>query len=249
MTFPIHIRENNGLRSLHFASACMQGAMRVADPWVLALVYTQEMMAGLLLRTGDFPRRVLLIGLGAGSLVKFLYRHYPQADLTVVEIEPSVVAAAQTHFALPDDAERLHVVVGDGVAYINESQSHYDLIVVDGFNEHAHPGDLNTAPFYQACRARLSDQGILAVNLIGLSKNYQGGFVHIAAAFAQRAVLFSPCQSGNSIAFAATGEPVNVSLAELKVRAEALAARTGLVLLPTLERLAGLPAFQHGLYF
>jgi spermidine synthase len=71
------------VRTLHFGSEWIQGAMRIARPWNLELEYTREMMASLLLR--DAPGKVLLIGLGAASLTKFLYRHYPLAHLTVVE--------------------------------------------------------------------------------------------------------------------------------------------------------------------
>ena len=47
-------------------------------PWSLELMYTCEMMAGLLLRQDSaWPRQALLIGLGASSLVKFIYRHLP----------------------------------------------------------------------------------------------------------------------------------------------------------------------------
>lgn len=237
MEFHIDIREQDGVRSLRFESECMQGAMRISEPWALTLEYTQVMMAALLLRDADFPRRVLLIGLGAGSLTKFLYRHSPQAHLTVVEIEPRVVAAAREHFALPDDPARLNVVVGDGVAFVRDSDESYDLILVDGFNAHSHPGDLNTRPFYDSCRRRLSEQGVLAVNLIGLSQRYQGGFVHIAAAFDGRAVLFPRCRSGNTIAFAATGNTIQLTLDELQGRARALAAQTGLVLLPVINSL------------
>lgn len=108
---------------------------------------------------------------------------------------------------------------------------------MDGFNEHAHPGELNTLPFYRACRSRLSEQGLLAANLIGLSAGYKGGFAHIEAAFDGRAVLFLKCRSGNTIAFAATGEAIDIPLEELKERARALGVRTGLALLPSVFRL------------
>ena len=64
----------------------------------------------LLLRPGRrWPRRVLQIGLGAASLTRFLYRHRPRAPLTVVEIEPAVVAAARQFFKLPEDPQRLAI--------------------------------------------------------------------------------------------------------------------------------------------
>ena len=69
MSVSIDIREESGIRTLHFGSEWTQGAMRIARPWNLELDYTKEMMASLLLRDESrFPRKVLLIGLGAASL-------------------------------------------------------------------------------------------------------------------------------------------------------------------------------------
>ncbi|HLP97275.1 MAG TPA: fused MFS/spermidine synthase [Sideroxyarcus sp.] len=247
MEFSIDIREKNGVRSLHFDERWMQGAMRIDAPWHLELEYTRVMMASLLMRDdASFPRNALLIGLGAGSLAKFLYLNFPLAQLTVVEIDPRVVEAAQRYFELPDDSETLHVVIGDGVEYISVTDETYDLILVDGFNEHAHPGDLNTLPFYQACRSRLSEQGLLAVNLIGLSRGYKGGFVHIEAAFDGRAMMFPMCQSGNTIAFAAAGAEVHVPLAELKCRAMKFEEHTSLALMPDISGLEHSPACPDG---
>ncbi|MGC2165469.1 MAG: fused MFS/spermidine synthase [Gallionella sp.] len=239
MSFPIDISETAGVRYLHFGSTWVQGAMRIARPWHLELEYTREMMASLLLRDeARWPRKVLLIGLGAASLTKFLYRNRPLAHLTIVEIEPGVIAAARQFFKLPEDDKRIHMVVGDGVDYVLGTDKKFDLILVDGFNEHAHPGALNTLPSYQACRTRLSNSGILAVNLLGLSRGVMGGFTHIFNAFEERALMFPSCESGNTIAFAAEGEPIDISLDDMKEDALSIKADTGLNLLPTIARLS-----------
>ena len=239
MSFSIDISEESGVRYLHFGSTWVQGAMRIARPWHLELEYTREMMASLLLRNDmRWPRKVLLIGLGAASLTKFLYRNRPLSHLTIVEIEPSVIAAARQFFKLPEDNKRIHMVIGDGAEFVLGTDKKFDLILVDGFNEHAHPGQLNTLPFYQACRSCLSPEGVMAVNLLGLSRGVLGGFTHILNAFEDRALMFPSCESGNTIAFAAEGEPIDISFDDLKENALELKAQAGLNLLPTLTRLA-----------
>lgn len=238
MTTPIDISEQDGIRYLHFGSSWVQGAMRINRPWNLELEYTREMMASLLMRDkARWPRKILLIGLGAASLTKFLYRYRPLAHLTIVEIEPAVIAAARHFFKLPEDDKRIHLITGCGAEFVLGSDKKFDLILVDGFNEHAHPGELNSLPFYQACRSRLSNQGIMAVNLLGLCKGVLGGFAHVRSAFEGRAMLFPTCKSGNTIAFATEGEPVSIDLDDLKEKAEALKEETGLNLLTTVARL------------
>jgi spermidine synthase len=236
MTTSIDIREEAGVRTLHFGSEWIQGAMRIARPWNLELEYTREMMAALLLR--DTPRKVLLVGLGAASLTKFLYRHYPLSHLTVVEIEPAVAAAARQFFKLPEDPRRLNLVIGDGAEFMLGSAKKFDLILVDGFDEKARAGALETLPFYQACRSRLSNNGIMVVNLLTHGRGFKRTCAHIVEAFEDRALLFPSCESGNAIAFAAAGHAVELPFDELKESALALKEQTGLNLLPTLARLA-----------
>ena len=119
----IEVSEEDGVRYLHFGSRWIQGAMRIARPYALELDYTRDMMLALLLRSGvRWPRHVLMIGLGAASLLKFLYRHRPRARLTVVEINPDVVAAARQYFRLPEDPARLDISIGDGLDYVVESK-------------------------------------------------------------------------------------------------------------------------------
>lgn len=236
---PIDISEEAGVRYLHFGSDWIQGAMRIARPWALELDYTREMMASLLLRPeADWPRKALLIGLGAASLTKFLYRHRPRAQLAVVEIEPAVVAAARQYFKLPDDPRRLKIEIADGVAWLAACDKTFDLILVDGFDADARAGALDTLPFYRACHAHLGDCGLLSVNLLGRSRGFKGSVERIRRAFEQRALVFPSCDHGNAIAFAATGEPVDMPLGDLSLQAVALRKATGLNLLPTVARLA-----------
>ena len=235
MSYPIDIREEAGVRTLHFGSDWIQGAMRIARPWNLELEYTREMMLALLWM--ESPRRILIVGMGAASLVKFLYRHCPDAHLTVVEIESDVVAAARQFFKLPDDPERIHIVIGDGAAYMQENRKKYDLIFIDGFDENARSGGLDTLPFYQACRARLSSSGMLAINLLTSNRRFNGNVGRIAEAFDDRVLVLPSCESGNAIAFATTGDTVQTALGDLKEEARDFKDATGVNLLPTLSRL------------
>lgn len=234
----IEISEAAGVRNLHFGSDWIQGSMRIARPWALELDYTREMMASLLLRPDPaWPRRALLIGLGAGSLTKFLYRHRPQAKLTVVEIDPAVVAAARQFFKLPDDPARIRIEIGDGADYMARTKATFDLILIDGFDADGRPGQLDTPAFYLNCKARLGDEGLMAVNLLSRRNDFRQSVDRMEEAFDGRTLAFPSCDSGNAIAFAAAGEPIRLTMAELRAAALALKKDTGLNLLPTVVRL------------
>lgn len=240
MTVEILVSETAGVRYLHFSSDWIQGAMRIARPDALELDYTREMMASLLLRPDPaWPRRALLIGLGAASLTKFLHRHRPDARLTVVEIEPAVVAAARQHFKLPDEDHRFQVVIGDGADFVAGAKKQYDLIMVDGYDDRARTGMLDTEPFYANCSALLSDDGLLVTNLLSRSKSVLRSVERLATAFGDRALAFPSCDSGNTVAFAAKGERIDFTLSDLRATARALKKDTGLNLLPTVMRLEG----------
>ncbi len=237
MSMPIDISEESGVRYLHFGSDWVQGAMRLRKPNALELTYTREMMAGLLFREAPWPARVLLIGLGAGSLAKFVHHHLPQSRVTVVEIAPEVHAVAHQYFRLPDEDARLEVHIGDGAEFIQDDPRQWDLIAVDGFDRHARAGALATQPFYAACRERLAPDGILSVNLFGQLRGFKTQLQRLRKAFDGRVLDLPECDSGNVVALATTPGGHALDLSTLKGRATGLKAATGLDLLPTLRRL------------
>ena len=240
----IEVSEQAGVRYLHFGSEWIQGAMRLSRPNALELAYTRDFMAALLLRPD--AKKFLLIGLGAGSIAKFIYHHISESDLTVVEINPKVLHVAREFFLLPQDDKRLHNVIDDGALYIQKTLAQFDIIFVDGFDRHARVGALDTQAFYQACRAHLSDNGLMAVNLFGRTLRFDASVERIAMAFEDRIVVLPPSEGGNVIAFALSGREDAVSVAELKNRAQSFRAVTGLNLTNLVQLMARTISFLAG---
>ena len=222
----IEVSEQAGVRYLHFGSEWIQGAMRINRPNALELAYTKDFMAALLLRPE--AQRFLLIGLGAGSIAKFIYHHIPASDLTVVEINPKVLHVAREFFLLPQDDKRLHNVIDDGALYIQKTLAQFDIIFVDGFDRHARVGALDTLAFYQACRERLTENGLIAVNLFGRTRRFDASINRIAQAFDDRIVVLPPSEGGNVIAFGVLGDAIELRGAELKAQVRNLRERAGL---------------------
>jgi Spermine/spermidine synthase domain len=109
------------VEDLEFRAMCFsldgstQSEMRLDDPEALVSAYTRKMMGFLLFRAR--PQRILMIGLGGGSLVKFCHRHLPTTHITTVEIDAQVIAL-RPHFHVPPDDSRLRILNEDGVRYV-----------------------------------------------------------------------------------------------------------------------------------
>ena len=80
----IEVVDDGCTRSLHFGNAVRQSAMDLNRPEYLVLTYTRAMMSCLLFK--PTPCKVLLIGLGGGSLAKFLLHHIPNCTIDAVEL-------------------------------------------------------------------------------------------------------------------------------------------------------------------
>jgi spermidine synthase len=234
----ITISEERGVRFLHFGSPWIQGAMRIARPYALELEYTRELMFPLLLHGPAWPRRVLQVGLGAASVTKFLHRHRPEAKVTVVEIDPDVVHAARLHFRLPEEGSNLRIRIGDAAEHVAAREGRHDLIVVDGYDDKGRPGMLDSEPFYANCRARLGREGMLSVNLLTRTRGVKASVDRLRRVFDDRVLVLPPSEAGNTVAVAATGDPIDEPLAALRTAAAKLKEQTGLDLAATLARVA-----------
>jgi spermidine synthase len=95
---PVTFSEEGGVRFLHFGTEWVQGAMRISKPLHIELEYAQQMMAWLLFL--ETPERIVQLGLGTGALTKFSHRFLPHAKVEAVELNPAVIVAARTMFAL-----------------------------------------------------------------------------------------------------------------------------------------------------
>ena len=222
------VSEEAGVRYLHFGSRWIQGAMRLQRPWALELEYTRQMMAPLAMRpAGPWPRDVLIVGLGAASQLRFLWRHRPAARFTVVEIDEQVVAVARQSFKLPDD-ERIRLVVGDAVDEVPSLAGSFDLVLIDGFDARGSAGRLDSVPFYAACRERLVPGGFLSVNLLSRTRGVKPSLARLAEAFGERVLALPRCVSGNTVAFAWREGGPRVDPADWPASALALKRETGL---------------------
>jgi spermidine synthase len=222
----VSVADHKGVRSLYLGSDTVQSAMRLSDPDALELEYARLMMAFLLFLPQ--PRHAVMVGLGGGSLAKFIYRHFPTTQVTALEINPEVVAAARNFFEFPDDDARLRVLIGDGADFVARHPESCDLLMVDGFDGVAHASSLVTQDFYESCAAALTDQGVMVVNLWRSARDFRRHLERIEGAFAGPTLCLPARKRGNVAVLAFRGSPGSVSWKNLHERARRLQGLCGL---------------------
>jgi spermidine synthase len=218
------VSESAGLRALHIGGEAVQSAMRLDDPYALALDYTRCMMAFLLFHPE--PREALMIGLGGGSLAKFLHRELRPLRVHVVEIDARVVTAARAHFHLPPDDARLSVEIGCGADALAPESC--DLLIVDGFLDETIPDSLASPAFFDAASIALSEPGVLVMNLMDSDPRFDDTLRHVEAAFGGAVLCMPALRDPNVLLFALKGAPARLKWQALRERAGALEARLGL---------------------
>jgi spermidine synthase len=142
--------------------------------------YTQMMTVGV-----AYPaeiRKVLMIGLGGGSISSYLGRFLPAAVIDTVEIDPGVVQAAKKYFGVIETA-RVRYHEGDGRVYLNRRKDSYDLILVDAFRGGYVPFHLLTKEFYSLVRQRLAPGGAVVFNVHDGTKLYASTLLTLRSVF------------------------------------------------------------------
>lgn len=162
-------QDEAGFRSLHFGrDGARQSVVKPGDPEHLELPYAKVAMAGLAL--AGRVERVLIVGLGGGSLPSFLRRHYPQARIDVVDIDPEVINVAKRFFEFRED-DRMRAHLADGRAFIEGVRQPYDIIFLDAFGSDSVPERLTTVEFLRAVRNAVQPGGVVVGNVWGPYSN------------------------------------------------------------------------------
>ncbi|MDO8720405.1 MAG: fused MFS/spermidine synthase [Polaromonas sp.] len=200
------VHDDGGTKSLHFTMGELQSRMVLRRPWRLEVDYTRTMMGFLLFKPA--PLHIGMIGLGGGSLAKFCYRQLPASPMTVLEINPHVIALRR-EFQIPDDDERFRVIMADGALFVQTEAPRFDVLLIDGFDQDGQPAALCAQRFYDDCFAALTDGGVLVVNLHYDHPDYPVLAGRISRSFSGNAVEVLSEEQSNSIVFASKGQAIS----------------------------------------
>jgi spermidine synthase len=159
----VEVVDDVDARALYFGTPARQSAMSREEPHRLVLSYTRAMLSGLLFTRE--PRSALVLGLGGGSLPRFLMHAFPTCRLDVVERRAKVVQVAHDYFHLAR-SPRLRIHVCDAELFLREDPGRtYDLVLVDLHDANGNASLVSEAGFVASCARRLAPRGVLAANL------------------------------------------------------------------------------------
>jgi spermidine synthase len=158
----------------------VESVVDLRDPDAMPVPYNRLMPAALAYL--QQPKRILMIGLGAGSLSTYLGRALPDAHIDVVELDGGVIAAGKDYFGLRE-TDKVRFIESDGRVYLNRHKEAYDLILLDAFRELGVPFHMLTREFYTLVKQHLAPGGVVASNVIANTKLYVSTLVTLHAVF------------------------------------------------------------------
>ena len=139
-----------------------ESGMRLSDPNLLTVGYTQFMTLGIAYQPK--ATRILEIGLGGGRTVTYMHNFMPAVKIVAVELDVEVANLAKKYFGFKE-TENLNLVVADGRSYVLKTKEKWDVIMVDAYRGPFVPFHLLTKEFYQLLKDRLNPGGVIVQNV------------------------------------------------------------------------------------
>ena len=219
------IVDHGARRFLHFDLDAVQSVMHLEHPDRLSLAYTRKMMAFLLFNRT--PARILMLGMGGGSLAKFCYRRLPRATITAIEVNSDVIALREA-FCIPADDERFRVIRADGADYVARLGRSKDVILADACNRVGVAPELDAIEFYQDVYRCLSRRGVFVTNLCGDMNGCVAHVAKIRAVFGDGFMTLQVRQFGNIVVLACKERHPQIDWEQMAAAATDLKRKFGL---------------------
>jgi len=209
------VRCGRGLICLKFESpsSWRQSIVKPGDPDTVEMTYNRATLLSLLFLKTDF-QRMLIVGLGGGSIPNYVFHHYPQTKIDVAEIKPIVVKLAKQYFQFDTESSRVTVFTGPGTEFMNYSTYKYDFIVIDGGPQMS--GNINDL---KIIREHLKDDGVAVISSYKNDDFNQAKIARIQSVFKQVIVLET---NQVNVQILALKTPVEITEKSLKERAKKL---------------------------
>lgn len=151
------------------------------------------------------PKRVLILGFGAGSVAYILHREYRfDCHITGVDLDPVMLQLAQDEFQQTPSA-LLRLLASDAVAFIASDPDTYDLLVIDIFVDDLVPDTVTSANFIHQIKNRLAPGGRLFFNLLISNERGKQQVQHIENLFREEKIRWLYPVEGNAVLYITNG--------------------------------------------
>jgi spermidine synthase len=225
----IRVEEDEEARYMYF-DRTLQSAMTLKDPTALRLIYSRYTSIGMTFRPD--AKRMLLIGLGGGSIPKKLNKEFPNLVIDAIELDPEVIRVAKEHFNVAEN-KNLQLHAQDGRLFLARTQNQYDIILLDAYFTDTMPFHLATKQFFELAQKKLAPNGIVVANLIsavtGASGKIARSFVRTQRQVFPQTYVFATRRPDNvsldtiqNVIVIATRDKQRVEIKEIVKRATAL---------------------------
>ena len=185
-----------------------QGAQSLTNPLDFRFEYVRQMAATLAFPVA--PRRLLVLGLGAGAVPRLAQALVPGLQVDIVEIDPAVLEVATVHFGF-ELGEQMRVFVDDAARWVHTRARRrgvrYDAIHVDCYDAHTMPPPLTTSSFLADLGRLLQPGGVVAANLVHTHRSYRPTLRRWAECFGGLWLMSAPTRSNRVPVGAAIGAP------------------------------------------
>ncbi|HEX2223547.1 MAG TPA: fused MFS/spermidine synthase [Thermoanaerobaculia bacterium] len=217
----LRVREREGLRFLE-SDRILQAGVRLSDGEP-ALPYVRYAPAVLLLNPE--VDRLLALGLGGGTVGRYLQKRLPGLEVDYVDIDPVIPQVARRHLQFRDGpGTRTRVTVMDGRRFLRESTRSWDVIYCDTYIGLSVPFHLTTVEFLDEVKRHLEPGGVFALNLAaGLEDPFSRAMYRTVVDRFASAYVFRVRGTGNALVMATEAD--SLSHQELLSRARQLDAR------------------------
>ncbi|MDR2349627.1 MAG: fused MFS/spermidine synthase [Deltaproteobacteria bacterium] len=204
----ITVTEKSNVRTLFMGPFGLEAetSMNVDDPDAPVFEYPGLMFMSL--PVCDLNTDILLVGLGGGYIPRLFQNYLPRKNLTVVEIDPTIVDISERFFNFTP-GKNVKIEVRDGLEYISSApKAHFDQIWMDAFDGNYIPEHLASEEFLEICRYHIKPGGLLVQNLHATKKErYFEQLLKTARVFGESPMIFNGKRCANSVLMSHNSPP------------------------------------------
>jgi len=231
----IQVLDQGGFRTLSF-NGSQETRMSLTNSLAGHFEYTEYFHVPWLWNSN--VKRVLMLGLGGGSTQRSFQHYYTNVVVDTVELDPVVISVAKKFFGVTETSQhKIHT--SDGRVFLRRTPHRYDVILMDAYATSRYgstlPQHLTTKEFFTQCSERLSDNGVLAYNVIGQIQGWRENllgalFRTMKEVFPQ--VYMFPAGESQNVVLVATKSPERFDRTQVREQASELV-QAGKIKLPT----------------